>query len=341
VKRVTYDALLNVCKELAQQPLLAQGPGANVSIKLSPTDMRIKASGFSFNEITAESGLVSVDPQKIKAFYEKISLEKLPDEDIAAFHLLDGAPRPSMETGFHAFLDRVVIHTHPVQTNIIACLQNGERIARELYGEHVQWVPYVTPGHPLAKEMFKLVKTLQLAGRIPHAYMLQNHGLIVTGPSVDFCWAWHQRIIEQAEKYLQEKIAMIPSWPIVSFVYENGFWMTTNPAFSTIVEHPLRAQELVTNHPFPDSVVFLDTATLAPTLKDLAVTKASVGFVKGKGLAYALSEKRAREFEDVVTASFLIREFGSRIGTMKYLNAHETNAIRNSAFEKHRQQVQK
>jgi rhamnose utilization protein RhaD (predicted bifunctional aldolase and dehydrogenase)/NAD(P)-dependent dehydrogenase (short-subunit alcohol dehydrogenase family) len=70
-------------------------------------------------------------------------------------HLLDSsAPNPSVETLLHAFLPhKFVDHTHSTAVLALTDQPEGERIARETFGDRMAYVPYTIPGFALAKSV--------------------------------------------------------------------------------------------------------------------------------------------------------------------------------------------
>lgn len=135
-----------------------QGGGGNTSVKLDGRLMAIKASGYTLGEITEDTGYVTADYQKIRAYYNAAD----PGEDrdfeteslqaaLDSVELLPGMEdrRPSVEIGFHAFLKRCVIHTHSVYANILCCSAEGRGVAGQVFGEtglSYAFIPYINPG---------------------------------------------------------------------------------------------------------------------------------------------------------------------------------------------------
>lgn len=169
-------------------PLLVQAGGGNASVKTADgRDLLVKASGCRLAELDATRGHVSLALGAL--------LEVVHDPGLAALGgqaqqqqsaarmaaLARGAGRPSLETGFHALLGRVVLHTHPVHVNAVTCRVDGPALAREvLAGIDHAWVPYAPPGHALALEVARVV------ARAPaRVLLLESHGLIVSGATVD------------------------------------------------------------------------------------------------------------------------------------------------------------
>lgn len=147
---------------LGGDPKLVLHGGGNTSVKTQMKDVTgetldvlcIKGSGWDMGNIEP-AGLPAV---RLAPLRKLRALKHLSDEDMVNFqrvNLLDaGAPNPSVETLLHAFLPhKFVDHTH---ANALLALTNqpdGEKLARDLFGERMAYVPYTIPGHALAKNV--------------------------------------------------------------------------------------------------------------------------------------------------------------------------------------------
>ncbi|MEO1606374.1 MAG: class II aldolase/adducin family protein [Pseudomonadota bacterium] len=162
---------------LGKDPLQVQGPGGNTSIK-DGSVMFIKASGTELADAEDKEIFVAVD--RDAAVLE--AKEEVGDGSCKDTVLEKSNPlRPSIETTFHAAFDhRVVAHTHSVSTIAHAISPQGRKAATEkLTGLPFAMVPYAKPGLPL---------TRQILGRVTsetQVVVLQNHGLICAGETVD------------------------------------------------------------------------------------------------------------------------------------------------------------
>jgi rhamnose utilization protein RhaD (predicted bifunctional aldolase and dehydrogenase)/NAD(P)-dependent dehydrogenase (short-subunit alcohol dehydrogenase family) len=176
------------CRLLGGVPELVLHGGGNVSVKTRMTDtfgdevdvLCVKGSGWDMGSIEPP-GLpaVRLDPLRRLA-----KLEKLSDEDmvnVQRLNLLDaGAPNPSVETLFHAFLPaKFVDHTHANAVLSVSDHANGIDLLREVYGDDAPVVDYVMPGFLLAK------KAGETAAAHPKAIglVLHKHGIFAWGPT--------------------------------------------------------------------------------------------------------------------------------------------------------------
>src|SRR6201995_676442 len=145
---------------LGGDPKLVLHGGGNTSVKTTAKDqlgedvevLPIKGSGWDMGNMEPQ-GLPAV---KLAEMRRLRALPKLSDEDMVNFqriNLLDAsAPNPSVETLLHAFLPhKFVDHTHSTAVLALTDQPDGEKLARELYGDRMAYVPYFIPGFTLAK----------------------------------------------------------------------------------------------------------------------------------------------------------------------------------------------
>jgi len=184
-----FEKFRRLSAKLGKDPLRVQGPGGNTSIKDDKV-MLIKASGTELAEAMERDIFVAVDLAAARAEAQGAGDGSCKDT------VLDPSLglRPSIETTFHAALDwTVVAHTHSVATLAHATSAEGRRLATEkLEGLPVVFVPYAKPGLPLTREILAKAKP------DTQVFVLENHGLICAGPSVEAV----QTLIEEVEARL-------------------------------------------------------------------------------------------------------------------------------------------
>jgi L-fuculose-phosphate aldolase len=133
-------------------------------------------------------------------------LDKLGPDDLVEFDF-DGkqvsnfSKRASMELGFHRFLlgfndINYVAHTHPINTLKILCSEFSKDFANfRIFPEQVVFndrksclVPYSKPGEELDHSIRSHVNLfLENENFFPKVILLENHGLIVSGKTVEEC----------------------------------------------------------------------------------------------------------------------------------------------------------
>lgn len=185
--------------------------GGNTSTKTKETDFRgrqidvmwVKGSGSDLATMKAQQ-FTGLRLQDVMPLLER---EEMPDEEMVAYlaHcMIDSKhPRPSIETLLHAFLPFAhVDHTHPDAIISICCADNGQEVAREIFGDRFVWVPYVRPGFTLSKMIAEGV------ARNPHAelVLMEKHGLVTWGETSEACYAKTIAIIAEAEAYIEARI---------------------------------------------------------------------------------------------------------------------------------------
>lgn len=236
---------LALCRRIGADPLLIQGPGGNTSIKLGGV-MWIKASGTELADAGARQIFVAVDPEKARS-----EIDGAGDGTCRAA-LLDpkGPLRPSIETTFHALLpQRFVVHVHSIATIGHATSAEGQaRLVERLAGLDWIWVPYVKPGVPLTQGIREVT-----GGRAPKVIVLENHGLIVAGETVEEVAA----LLEAVEARLKLPVLVRPhareDLPAV-----DG-WASV-PEVATLALDPRMRARATAGSYYPDHVVFLGPA---------------------------------------------------------------------------------
>jgi len=183
-KGIAPDLALRVytTRLLGRDPALVLHGGGNTSVKTQAKDLLgeavdvicVKGSGWDMGDIEPP-GLPAV---KIAPLRRLRALPRLSDEDMVNFqriHLLDSAaPNPSVETLLHAFLpQKFVDHTHSTAVLALTDQPDGERIARETFGDRMAYVPYTIPGFALAKS----VADIYDANRNVQGLILVRHGI--------------------------------------------------------------------------------------------------------------------------------------------------------------------
>lgn len=157
------DDFLHLCKRFGQLDDLVQAGGGNISVKINDTISIIKSSGVLLSEVSKLSGYTIYDHTRL--------FEPLDNVIIAG-------PPPSMETFFHAFLYKYVVHVHPT-TMLTSLCQKGE-----------SFIPYKHPGIELAREIKSRWKG-------ETTIFLQNHGVIFTSNSLSELYEISHTIYEK------------------------------------------------------------------------------------------------------------------------------------------------
>ncbi|OGR41672.1 MAG: hypothetical protein A2X35_12405 [Elusimicrobia bacterium GWA2_61_42] len=202
------ELLARAARAAGCRPDLTQGGGGNVSVKLGAERMLVKASGVQLKDVTPESGYalvnygnirrrVSAGPGGESEFSDFICAQALPVRGVKA-------AKPSIETGFHALLNTVVIHTHSVYANILNMSVEGHTLGRELFPT-AEFIAYKSPGPQLCSAINDRARA---SG--PQVFFLANHGLAVAHAGVEGALDLNEKVNETIRRGLS-----LPAYPCV------------------------------------------------------------------------------------------------------------------------------
>jgi rhamnulose-1-phosphate aldolase/alcohol dehydrogenase len=131
--------------------------------------------------------------------------------------LVKNQPRPSIETLLHAFLPyKHVDHTHPDAIISICCAPNGQRIAKEIWGDRFVWVPYIRPGFTLSKMIAEGVRKNPNAELV----LMEKHGLVVWGETAYESYEKTIQVIDEAEQYINKSSKALTTSSALNVVSE-------------------------------------------------------------------------------------------------------------------------
>ena len=171
---------------LGREPRLVLHGGGNTSVKTIETDLfgiecavlRVKGSGWDLAAIEP----VGLPAVRLEPLLKLEQLQQLSDEAMVNYLrgcLLDSsAPTPSVETLLHAFIPHKYIdHSHATDVLALVDQENGESLARQVFGNRVGYIPYIMPGFSLAKAAASEYRNNpQVEGLV-----LMKHGLFTFG----------------------------------------------------------------------------------------------------------------------------------------------------------------
>jgi rhamnose utilization protein RhaD (predicted bifunctional aldolase and dehydrogenase)/NAD(P)-dependent dehydrogenase (short-subunit alcohol dehydrogenase family) len=193
IDSVALDAGINELVELSRyfgsDTKFVIAGGGNTSLKTSDR-LYVKGSGVALGTIDPD-GFVEMKREALAALTDQ-DLGSIPDEREARFKEAilaarvrpEKGQRPSVECVLHNMLPRrFVVHTHSTEANMLGCSVMGEKLAAEIFGGAILWIPYVDPGFNLAKALRHALEAYNARTGLdcPPAVLMQNHGLIVCG----------------------------------------------------------------------------------------------------------------------------------------------------------------
>ncbi|MEN6521432.1 MAG: class II aldolase/adducin family protein [Armatimonadota bacterium] len=183
---------LNLAKPENEYVILGEG---NTSAKVDENSFFVKQTGAYLSESHPEI-FVEIRTKDVLDMFECGELSDVEIKDrLGAARVNPNAPRPSIETLFHAYLLSLpnvnfVGHTHPIAVNTILCSNAAEDIIKSrIFPDEIVYcgikpvfMPYVDPGVTLAKAVQKVVvKFMDEEGVVPKVVLMQNHGFIALG----------------------------------------------------------------------------------------------------------------------------------------------------------------
>lgn len=185
--------------------------GGNTSTKAVEKDFRgndvevmwVKGSGSDLATMTKEN-FTGLKMEDVRPLLERDDMSDEDMVDYLAHCMFDSShPRSSIETLLHAFLPyKHVDHTHPDAIISIACADNGQEIAEEIYGNRFVWVPYIRPGFKLSKMIAEGVQNNPEAELV----IMEKHGLVTWGETSKESYDKTIAIIQEAENYIEARV---------------------------------------------------------------------------------------------------------------------------------------
>jgi len=301
---------ISISTELGQKPDHVQAGGGNTSLKLDQSNMLIKASGYQLADMTSDKGMVTVNFQNIlqglgeyldEKAYTNLLLKEANSTDL----------RPSMETGFHVLLDRVVLHTHSVYVNALTCSEEGRSALTQNLNlsEKFDFISYKNPGLDLTLEIRKNLET----NPETRVYFLQNHGIIVSESLPEKAKKLYDQIHQQIHQIWQ-----FPEFP-------NPKIKPLSDKLFLVENISVDIDEIKSKILFPDQVIYLNPAKMSQSKEGLLIyeNKKKVGSITQILMAYLYLKKCFKE-----------NQLNSR-----YLSQADQDFLLNLDSEKYRQNL--
>ncbi|MDE3067970.1 MAG: class II aldolase/adducin family protein [Verrucomicrobiota bacterium] len=194
------EALLKLSHELgrADRPLAILGEG-NTSAKVSDRTFLVKASGSNLGALAA-ADVVECRAGTLLELMDKTGVSDAEIEAaLLAARLDPAAKKPSVEALFHAYLLSLpdvnfVGHTHAPAVNSILCSPRAREFAgKRIFPDEIVccdvasvFIPYTDPGLRLSQAVREQTQRFIAGfGRPPRVILMENHGLITLGRSVE------------------------------------------------------------------------------------------------------------------------------------------------------------
>ncbi|MGH9292416.1 MAG: class II aldolase/adducin family protein, partial [Acidimicrobiales bacterium] len=197
---------------LGAEPLLVLHGGGNTSTKVPGVDLLgepidilwVKGSGYDLASITCD-GFAPLDLGRVARL---CGLERLTDSEmmnaLLCMRLDASAPAPSVEAILHAVIPRAAVqHSHADAVLALTDTQDGESLARGVFGPRVLVLPYVMPGFPLAKACSELIAA-ELDDETV-GIVLVKHGIFTFGDDTRSSYEKMIELVDAAERYVASR----------------------------------------------------------------------------------------------------------------------------------------
>lgn len=364
------NELLTISKVIGRDKYLIQGGGGNISIKNEKSTMYIKASGSFLRDMDEKKGYVKLKYKNIFKFFanlhfkDKNHIIENKITDYIENLVIKKGEKPSMEVSMHAFLDKYVIHTHPVYLNALLCSQNGRAIINNIFAtmrENFIWIDYANPGYMLGYKIYKTimgqssVSTLNSLRETNKAkiYFLENHGLIVTGSKLRFTIQLTKKINFKAKEWFIENEILKEDLEfdkphLLSGFSSKSFFFSNNPLLIRYGEKLKELKKILNTVLFPDFAVYClgnfkyldckNKKNLNDIIKKINFKENSkIIFLRGRGVLYFASEKKADALHEILLSHiFIIDLIINNNNQPKKINTKDIKYILNMKMEKHR-----
>ncbi len=343
----TKQELLELTKLFLNRADLIQGPGGNTSVKSEDGSMFIKASGFRFDEMSLTKGISAVNSTNIANYFFSVEpLDKVEEEKtmlgVIADNILtdiDGNifPKPSMETGFHAILEKYVIHTHSVWTNLINCAQEKTSLIEKLQqktGLQIEILPFVSPGFGLSYLIAKILKQNAVSGiRRPDVFFLSNHGIISHAQSIELC----QDQLFKIDLAIKDLLNIILEYPSIELKEEALQWIPQSSFVNGVLSKYQCQSDFFNQVLFPDQTVFFKDQIAYDSIE----TNRKIHISKQKQISYNCNSREAGSIHETMTAYLFIYDFmHSNNIPIELIGDSEIDYINNMEMEKYRKKIQ-
>jgi len=212
----TYSSRL-----LGAEPDLVLHGGGNTSVKGVAPDLLgllgderpvvfVKASGRDLAAVEPEdhpaadlerlrhlTGVAGADEILDDLVMERVLRSALLDPDVAT---------PSIEAPVHAVIPgKFVDHTHADAILALTNRRDGDEVVRKALGGDVLILPYVTPGHELARAVARVVEGLPEELQRAGAMVWMRHGLVTWGETAEASYRRTIELVRRAERFLEEE----------------------------------------------------------------------------------------------------------------------------------------
>ena len=245
-------------------------------------------------------------------------------------------PKPSMETGFHAVLDKFVVHTHSVWTNLINCAQEKTSLIetlRQKTGLQIEILPFVSPGFGLSYLIAKILKENSSIGQNrPDVFFLANHGIISHAQRNEVC----QEQLFQIDQAIKELLNIKTEYPSIDLKEEALHWEPQSSFVNGVLSKYQCQSDFFNQVLFPDQTVFFKDQIAYDSLE----TNKKIQISALRKIKYNCNYREALSIHETMTAYLFIYDFmHSNKISIELIGDSEIDYINNMEMEKYRKNI--
>lgn len=339
------DQFVRLSKEAGMRSDWVQAAGGNTSVKLSETQMLIKASGYQLCDVNEGHGYATINYKHIQDFFHTYTEQTVTKDAEAALlkEAFISGERPSIETYLHSLTDRVTLHSHPMLVNVIVSRNDYEEVLKQLFPEALI-VSYAAPGMELAMKFYEAYRE-----KPSEIIFMQNHGLIVSGDSVSGVLQKTEQVVGILADYLKQDCApfsmitkidellhrTVPSYSGVVYLSENqSVWQAIKANENNMWEYRFCPDALV----YMGKSVLQSTSGINESMLEHHLQKFGMpGVLLIDGHLYIVADtlKKAREAETVISFTAQVALL-NQTADRHLLSEEEQNFLLNWDAEKFR-----
>lgn len=204
---IELEKLINICNFCGNKFDLVQAGGGNISFKYD-NFMVIKSSGYHLLKVNKYYGFSILNNTNLLIDINNDIYDNLDN------YLLITQNKASIESYMHSFLQKYVVHLHPLAVNIILCRKDAKEIINNLFEENL-FIDYILPGEELSKEIYSKYNNQKII-------FLKNHGIIITSNYIEECYELIDNINNKCEKFLDINLDKYKNFEIKKHLYPDS-----------------------------------------------------------------------------------------------------------------------
>jgi NAD(P)-dependent dehydrogenase (short-subunit alcohol dehydrogenase family)/rhamnose utilization protein RhaD (predicted bifunctional aldolase and dehydrogenase) len=369
--------LVEISQYYGKQKNYVIAGGGNTSFK-NDKYIWIKASGTSLAKID-KSGFVQLDRAKLQkisqASYSEDPFEREKQVKVDLNEAIvdkESGLRPSVETSMHEVIGYpFIVHTHPALINGMLCGKRSKQAVGELFPENTLYLEYVDPGYTLFKRIEQeILQFRNERGKDPQIIFLENHGVFVSGNSIQEIKEVYRDIEEKIRKIvtadpvqdqLETNTDAKDILPAVRMLMTGEKPVVLRVRYNTLVQKYIESQEsfFKISLPFtPDIIVYCKAKYLYVGTTGTAESVISrfrsqlerfrnefgysprVILIRGIGLVACEENSQSAEtvldvYEDLMKISFYTEYFGGP----RFMNCYQIDFIDTWEVENYRRKI--